>query len=929
MKKENLIFKIVTPFLLSLIFAVVFTLSTLYYLQKKHINQQSAEKLENISAVMHKTVNNNIDLFKEFIEFLEKDEKVVKYYKERNRDALFLYLHQKYLDLNKNHNITHLYIHGTDKTNFLRVHNKDMHSDKIERITLDKAVETGAAASGIEFGMNHNFVLRVVLPWYDNGELIGYIEIGKNIEYISKDLSDILNTNIIFTINKGMINEKEYKEWINSSNSHRYRRLKNSFVINSTMPNIRPSRELLNILDKKEDITNFVIQDQGHVYSISSESLYDISHKNIGKMHVLVDISYDITELAYTIFKVVSLLLIIMIVILFYYYRYIKKIDNILEEDKKTIEFNFKFERYVNKISNELFINDDIDMSINNTLKNLGEILDAHRAYLFLFKDNYDLMDNTHEWCAKGVNHEMQNLRNESTKPFKWWLRQCRSLKPIVIEDIEDLPDEAHNEKLSLIDQHIRSLLVYQIVSKGSLIGFVGIDMVNENTKWTPTHHSFVKITAEAISVAFDKKADSERIINAYDDISLTLNSASNGILVINEKGKITLYNKNFINMWDLNEESVRLNTHTDLLKKLSDNILNYEQISKYVESLIENNHAELTFITYLKDSKIFEVTSLPRIKDHIFKGRIFTFRDVTDEINAQKEIELAAKVFENSLEGIIITDADANIMKVNNSFLKITGFSKDEILGHKPSILHSDWQDEVFYKRLWNDLLRNEIWEGEIKDRRKNGEMYISYSTIILIKDKEDNKTNYIGFTRDITKIKEDEEHIKTLAYYDSLTNLPNRSLFMDRLGQSLLYCKRNDQKSALLFIDLDNFKYVNDTYGHHTGDLLLQKVAEILSQSVRESDTVSRLSGDEFTIILRNIESKGDILTIANKIIEKLSKPIMIKDDLELNIGSSIGAAVYPDDAKDEESLIKMADSAMYSAKENGKNRLKFYNE
>ena len=917
MKKENLIFKVVAPFLLSLVFIIAVTLGTLYYLQKKHITQQSIEKLRNTSDILRKTINDDTELLKELVQFLQKDEIIINYYKNRNREWLFLYLYQIYSGFNENHNITHLYIHNLDKTNFLRVHKRDMHSDKIERITLNKSFTTGAVSSGIEFGKNHDFTLRVVVPWYERGELIGYIELGKDIERISKEISSTLKTDIIFTINK---------EVNKAFNDKRYIQLDNSYIIKSTISKVKTSKELLSILNKNENISNTIIQNQEHIYTISSEPLHDASRKDVAKVHVLIDISDETKELNSIVFDVVLLLLLIMVVILFYYYRYIKQIDNILKKDKEIIEFNFKFEQYVNRISSDLLVNEDIDKSINNTLKTLGEVLNAHRAYLFIFKEDYSIMNNSHEWCADGVNPEIDNLKNESTKPFNWWLKQCKELKPIVIEDIDALPQDAKNEKESLQQQNIKSLMVYQLLSKGKLSGFIGIDIVNKPIKWSDTHHSFVKITAEAISVAFDKKADREKIIDAYDDISLTLNSASNGILVINEYGNVTLYNKNFINLWDIDESSIKYNTHFQLLKKLSYKILNYKQTSNSVEFLIEHKYKELTFMTFLKDGRIFEIVSLPRVKESIYKGRVFTFRDVTKKIVSERELELAAKVFENSLDGIIITDKDANIIKVNNSFLKITGYSANDIIGKKPSLFQSNLHNNDFYNRLWSKLQTDNIFEGEIKDSKKNGELYITLSTIISIKDREGNCANYIAIIRDITKVKQTQEQIENLAYYDSLTKLPNRTLFMDRFGQSLLYCKRNNRKSALMFIDLDNFKYVNDTYGHQIGDSLLKEVSRLLVCSVRTSDTVSRLSGDEFTIIVRNIDSKSDVITIANKIIEKFSKPIVIDDNISLDIGCSIGAAMYPDDAKDRDGLIKIADSAMYKAKDKGKNRLEF---
>ncbi len=613
-------------------------------------------------------------------------------------------------------------------------------------------------------------------------------------------------------------------------------------------------------------------------------------------------------------------------------FTFIILLQNILKKDKEikshidTIEFNYKFERYANHISNYLMNEKDFDTCVDKIIQELGTTLNAHRAYLFLFKDNYSLIDNTHEWCSKGTEAEIENLQNLSTQNLPWWTQQCKELKPLIIEDIRTLPKEAKNEQASFVEQNIKSLLVYPVISQEKSIGFVGIDMVHHHQKWTNTHHSFVKRTAESIADLLEKKKYEEEAFASRYKMALTLNTASNGILAIDENHKLSFYNQKFLQIWELDALDESIDTLEKVFELVSLQFSNYDKCLVDFNHFCENKVKEQLYLFHLKNGKVIEITSAPSFDNAKFKGNSISFRDITKRISLEKELKLSAKVFENSLEGIIITDTQTNIIKVNDSFLKISGYSRDELIGNKPKVLKSSWHDEQFYADMWKTLHKDSIWEGELKDRRKNGELYINLSTLIVIKDSEGDISNYIGINRDITDMKKAQDHIKSLAYYDSLTDLPNRTLFYDRLEQSTKHCQRNKCKLALLFIDLDNFKAVNDTHGHQMGDLLLQKVAMILSSNIRASDTVCRLGGDEFTIILENVNNKNDVIQIANNIITQLLEPIVV-NETPLNIGSSIGVAIYPDDTEDTISLLKMADTAMYKAKNNGKNCLKFF--
>lgn len=286
----------------------------------------------------------------------------------------------------------------------------------------------------------------------------------------------------------------------------------------------------------------------------------------------------------------------------------------------------------------------------------------------------------------------------------------------------------------------------------------------------------------------------------------------------------------------------------------------------------------------------------------------------------------LAVRVLENILDGVMITDADGYIQYVNPAFAAITGYSADEVVGKNPRILKSGHQDEEFYQHMWASINSHGQWRGEIWNRRKNGEIYPEWENIAVIKDGEGKVTHYVAIFSDITVLKNIERRFHHLAHHDPLTGLPNRLLFQDRLYQALEQAKRQQQVLAVLFIDLDNFKTINDTLGHAVGDQLVKAVGERLTHCVRSADTVARLSGDEFTSLLVNISNPQDAARVARKIISALAK-IFVVEGHELSITASIGLSFYPKDGEDNNTLIKNADTAMYRAKQQGKNNYQLY--
>jgi diguanylate cyclase (GGDEF)-like protein/PAS domain S-box-containing protein len=298
--------------------------------------------------------------------------------------------------------------------------------------------------------------------------------------------------------------------------------------------------------------------------------------------------------------------------------------------------------------------------------------------------------------------------------------------------------------------------------------------------------------------------------------------------------------------------------------------------------------------------------------------------------VRVDDQLRIAATAFE-SQDGIMITDAHSVILRVNRAFTNITGYTPEEIAGKSPRILSAGRQDANFYAAMHESLNSTGLWEGEIWNRRKSGEIYPEYLRITAVKNPDGVVTNYVGTFSDITKSKEAEAKINHLAFYDSLTLLPNRRLLLDRLQHALTSCTRSGRRGALLLIDLDNFKTLNDTLGHHIGDLLLQRTAERLESCVREGDTVARLGGDEFIVMLEDLsveslEAAAQTEGIGNKILASLNETFQLGTH-EYRITSSIGAAIFSDHCESRDELLKQTDIALYQAKDAGRNALRFF--
>ena len=356
------------------------------------------------------------------------------------------------------------------------------------------------------------------------------------------------------------------------------------------------------------------------------------------------------------------------------------------------------------------------------------------------------------------------------------------------------------------------------------------------------------------------------------------------------------------------------------------------EQIEHNIDMIRSGRPMRIESRHRRRDGSVMDVEVSSRYME-VRGGVIVTFiRDISDRKQAEREVRIAAAAFE-SQDGMLITDANAVIQRVNNAFSEITGYAPEEVVGRNPNLLSSGRHDESFYAAMWKSLTQTGAWTGEIWNRRKNGEIYPEHLTITAVKDRDGRVINYVASLADITMRKKSEAEIQRLAYYDHLTNLPNRRLFMERLHQALVSSGRRKWGGALLFIDLDNFKNLNDTQGHAVGDLLLQQVAGRLTSCIREGDSVARLGGDEFVVLLEElnehpIAASEQAKAIAEKIIAVLSETYRLAVH-EYVCTASIGITLFLGREQEAEALLRQADIAMYQSKHAGRNALRFFDQ
>jgi diguanylate cyclase (GGDEF)-like protein/PAS domain S-box-containing protein len=384
--------------------------------------------------------------------------------------------------------------------------------------------------------------------------------------------------------------------------------------------------------------------------------------------------------------------------------------------------------------------------------------------------------------------------------------------------------------------------------------------------------------------------------------------------------------NQKFCDIMGYTEQELRLLTPSDLIHP-EDQAASAASMQALRAREIKEATLEKRYVR--KDGRVFwglATVSPLWSKDGSPECYLAVVRDITARKNAEEKLLLAAKVLENTVEGIVVTDPQGTIEQVNPGFTVITGYAAEEVIGSNPRVLKSDRHPQHFYREMWTRLVEEGHWAGEIWNRRKSGEYYPEWLTISAVKNEAGQTTNYVSIFHDITELKRQQDALEYQAQHDALTGLPNRILLNDRLRMALAQLTRSGSKLALLFLDLDNFKTINDGLGHGAGDALLVELSSRMEGLLRSGDTLARLGGDEFVILLPEIESMEGASHTANRLLDALKQPV-VHGDVEYFVTASIGVTIAPDDGSDGHKLIKNADMAMYRAKNLGRNNFQYF--
>jgi diguanylate cyclase (GGDEF)-like protein/PAS domain S-box-containing protein len=425
-----------------------------------------------------------------------------------------------------------------------------------------------------------------------------------------------------------------------------------------------------------------------------------------------------------------------------------------------------------------------------------------------------------------------------------------------------------------------------------------------------------------ALQMTHDLRQSEQQSRKTASVLQATLDNMSQGISVVDENLQMTALNNRFCEILDF--PSAMLHTSASFESFVRYNVERGEygpcETEAKVREMVERAKTMQAhrFKRTRANGLIVEVVGHPLPGG----GFVTTYADITEQEHAQERLMLAASVFTHAKEGIMITNASGMIVEANDTFTQITGYSRDEVLGRNPAFLRSERQSPEYYAAMRHDLLTNGHWSGEIWDRRKNGEVYPAMLTLSVVGTGADRDQHYVALFSDITSLKEHQLQLEHMAHNDMLTGLPNRVLLADRLRQAIILSQRRSRSLAVLYLDLDGFKVINDSHGHDVGDLLLVALAQSMKSALRDGDTFARLGGDEFVAVLVDLESSQDYEIALARLLLAAAQQTQV-GDVMLKLSASIGVTLYPQDCVDADQLLRHADQAMYHAKQAGGNR------
>ncbi len=593
------------------------------------------------------------------------------------------------------------------------------------------------------------------------------------------------------------------------------------------------------------------------------------------------------------------------------------------ERSAAALDRRVAFERLVSDLSGRLIVVhlSKLDDAIEEALGSIGEFLDGDRVYVFSMPENASYIINTHEWCGPGIRPEIHNLQEVPFSEDIMFARKIRNHQVVDIPDVA-LLEEGSVDRVILESQAIRSTLAIPMVSH-RLIGFIGVDAVRVVRRWTDEDKTLLRLASNAFTSVFERKLMDENLRASEERYRSVVEKVRDVIFQSDPAGKLTFLNAAWTEITGHAVDECIGRSFLDFTVTDDD-----RDLSRQFESVIGRPDGECRceLRCVCRDGSIRWFDAYMRVNTNA-DGEVLsvsgTLNDITERKQAIDRQKLVASVFTHANEAIVITDAATRIIEVNEAFSRITGFSRAEVVGRTPMRLGLTPRRTPFFREMRAMLEETGQWQGELRVRHRKGEDFPALLKISSLRDERGRIQQYVALFSDITAQKNHQQQLEYIAQHDALTGLPNRVLLQDRLQQGMAHARRRGLQLAVVYIDLDGFKSINDRYGHHVGDQLLIALAMRMKATLREADSIARLGGDEFVAVLVDLADMDTSMPMVMRLLATLARPVTVAGH-ELRVSASIGLTLYPQtEDVDADQLLRQADLAMYEAKLAGKNR------
>ncbi len=578
---------------------------------------------------------------------------------------------------------------------------------------------------------------------------------------------------------------------------------------------------------------------------------------------------------------------------------------------------------YINLPSSEF------EAAIQSSLRDLGEFVGADRSHVFEYDFQSRTARNTHEWCADGIQAQIKDLQAVGLEELKEITHPHRRGQPFCIAEVASHPGAALREVL--LAQDIRSLVTVPLMMDGECSGFVGFDYVRSTHPSSKSEIRLLSVFAQMLGNMRLRQQVERQLASEQQRLRDIIAGTGAGTWEWDLESDRLQFNRRWAEMLGLDSAEALPQSSAEWFGSVhpEDAQTALAQLAEHLkgerpqlESEIRVRHADGRWLWILIRGRVAQRASDGRA--HLLSGIMI---DIHQRKQSEARLRTAASVFTHSGEGILVTDAEARIVQVNDAFTRITGYAREEVLGSNPSVLSSGRQDASFYRAMWHEIAETGSWTGEIWNRRRNGSEYAQRLTISTVRDGQGQPIQYVGLFADVTAQKNYERELERMAHFDSLTGLPNRILLGDRLSQAMSLARRNGERITVAYIDLDDFKIVNDHHGHQAGDQVLRQVARRFAGALRETDTVARPGGDEFVAILTGLSSDLQVRRLLQRLLDEVNRPIRLEQGT-IEVGLSIGVTFYPQAGQPEaDQLLRQADQAMLEAKRKGRNEVCYY--